>query len=632
MSFPRFHLAVSAVLAGSLLLGSVPLATAVSAPAPGLPCASADFGKQVPWKVPNGRGTQLVCVPADAGGDHVPEVTGEKLLDKVLDPAVVQHVWTVWTDPAPTKFTGSNLTNLASNGIPRDIAGAYQVAGIDPCKINARSIDKMVSLSYGRNGLLGRRSPGMPDSLGKLTVAVVPMVPSNLNVNLAGDSATGIDTNTNTQLANPVTWQGITAGVRNNIEQYLKDYFQEQSYGRMTLEFVYYPKIIQGTLNQGLYKQADETADYGTQAVAMTQAFRSIPLSWWNNEGKNVDILWGVEWGKPGAYLWQDPRSFAADGSISKFETIATPAGNFRGFILTPVNLPVRDKPLIAHEFAHAMRLPDMYQRKTNTVSSRMAAAIGRLSSGYTISGMLGWSRYINRWLSDEQVECVTGDRLLSTKGEYVDISLTPLQSPSTKGANKRLAVIPLTELGTAIMVESWRPEGSDAALQPNSITGTGADGALVYLMDARDSASSGVDVTGSWPYTGAPVILYRENTETVLPSTSGVPSACEGIPDETVDGVTTAGVDTTACNLALQAEIRSQAFLTKTEQQAAGETAGYIARYPVRILAPVRANDACGLSTGAGMAWMNRELTIELISRSDKGDRVRIGLAKRTC
>ena len=88
----------------------------------------------------------------------------------------------------------------------------------------------------------------------------------------------------------------------------------------------------------------------------------------------------------------------------------------------------------------------------------------------------------------------------------------------------------------------------------------------------------------------------------------------------------------TTACNLALQAEIRSQAFLTKTEQQAAGETAGYIARYPVRILAPVRANDACGLSTGAGMAWMNRELTIELISRSDKGDRVRIGLAKRTC
>lgn len=632
MAIPCRRLILPASLSIALVFGFVPAAPAAQTPAPGVPCASAELGKQVPWKVPNGRGTQLVCVPADGGGDHVPSVTEGKFIDKAVDPTVAGYVWTVWTDPAPTKFTGANLTDLSSAGIPRDIAGSYQVQGIGPCKVNARSIDNLVSMSYGRNGLLGRRSPGMPDSLGKLTVAVVPMVPSNLNVNLAGDSATGVNTDTNTALANPVTWQGITAGVRNNIEQYLKDYFQEQSYGRMTLEFVYYPKIIQGTVNQGLYKKADGTPDFGTQAVAMSQAFRSLPQSWWNNEGKNVDILWGVEWGKPGAYLWQDPRSFAADGTISKFETIATPAGNFRGFILTPVSLPVTDRPLIAHEFAHSMRLPDMYQRKTNTVSSRMAAAIGRLSSGYTISGMLGWSRYINRWLSDEQVECVTGDRLSSTRGEYVDISLTPLQRPSTKAANKRIAVIPLTELGTAIMVESWRPEGSDAALQPNSIAGTGADGALVYLMDARDSAGSGVDVTGSWPYTGAPVILYRENTETVLPSTSGVPPACEGIPDVTVGGVTTPGVDTTACNLALQAEIRSQAFLTKTADQSGGQTAGHIARYNVRVLAPVRANDPCGLSTADKSAWMNRELTIELIARSDKGDRVRIGLGKRTC
>ena len=34
----------------------------------------------------------------------------------------------------------------------------------------------------------------------------------------------------------------------------------------------------------------------------------------------------------------------------------------------------------------------------------------------------------------------------------------------------------------------------------------------------------------------------------------------------------------------------------------------------------------------GDGVAWMNRELTIELISRSGAGDRVRIGLGKRTC
>lgn len=631
MDSSRQYVFLPLALAVALVAAVAPPLQAAPAPAPGVDCAAADHGKELPWKAAKGRGVKLVCIPVDNGGDHVPSVNEGKSTSAWTDPVKGAHVWSVWAEPAPTQFNGAALTNLQANGIPRDIAGAYQVPSVEPCKINARSIDEMVSLSYGRNGLLGRRSSGMPDSLGKLTVGVFAVVPQNLTVDAAGSAASGTNTKTGAAVNN-LTWRTVTNGVRNNIEQYLKDYYLEQSYGRMSLEFVYYPKLLQGTIDQRLYDKADGEADYSAQGVAMTQAIRSVPDAWWTGDGKSVDVLWGIEYGKTGAYLWQDPRSYNDQLEVSKFETIVKPSGNYRGMILSPVSLPVTDKPLLAHEFGHAMRIPDMYQRKTNTVSSRMAAAIGRLSSGYTISGMLGWSRYINRWLSDEQVECVTADKLMSARGEYVDVSLTPLQRPSMRDSSKRLVVIPLTEGGTAIMVESWRPEGSDVAVHANSINGTGGDGALVYQMDARNSAASGVDVKGTWPYTGAPVVLYRENTSTVLPSDDGVPPACVGLPDQQVDGETVPGVETTACNLALQAEIRSQAFLTKTVEQAAGQTAGYKATYQVRFQAPVGAKDACGLSAVDGRAWVNRELTIELISRSDKGDRVRIGLGKRTC
>ncbi|MFM8857825.1 MAG: hypothetical protein ACKOI2_11615, partial [Actinomycetota bacterium] len=95
----------------------------------------------------------------------------------------------------------------------------------------------------------------------------------------------------------------------------------------------------------------------------------------------------------------------------------------------------------------------------------------------------------------------------------------------------------------------------------------------------------------------------------------------------------TTPAVNTPACNLALQDEVRDDAFLTRTAEQANGQTWGHLARYVVSVMTPVGGNDQCGLSAVDGQALMKRELTIQLLSRSEtEGDRVRISLGKRIC
>ena len=389
-----------------------------------------------------------------------------------------------------------------------------------------------------------------------MTIGVVISVPTDYRIldteNAARNAATVTysEEETVTYPAKRVNYNNIKTRVQ-NLESYLRDYFLEQSYGKLNVEFEYYPRLVRGN------RSVEDMTRDNWQAVAVQayNAANQVEDSFWESNFSNVTTVWSLIVDKPGAYAARAFREIEA--GRNDIVPLQTPVGDFRTTLQTPIpKTGNRDKPLIAHEIYHSLRLPDSYQRGSNPVSTRIAGRIGRGASGYSTSGMLGWDRYVSRWLTDDNIVCTTPDSLKAAGPSGSTVTLRAIQEPVLVSDEKKLIVIPLG-FDSAIVVESWRPVGSDRA---NALTGrrdTAQSGALVYVLNA--SSNNGLDVRYrdfDWPRVDSPVTLWRESLWTLrnVEFPSRLDGCEEGVPSEDEDA--------SACNNAMESLIREEAFL----------------------------------------------------------------------
>lgn len=127
--------------------------------------------------------------------------------------------------------------------------------------------------------------------------------------------------------------------------------------------------------------------------------------------------------------------------------------------------------------------------------------------------------------------------------------------------AGKRMIVVPLPDQRTAtpgpatkaIVIESWRPRGSDSAFASDR-RGWG-DGVLIYSVDAAQSSNGANGFSGLYPFGGAPLTLFREDPATIM---ARVPEACVPAAGASEEQQRTAF---TPCRNALMTQIRGDAF-----------------------------------------------------------------------
>jgi M6 family metalloprotease-like protein len=117
------------------------------------------------------------------------------------------------------------------------------------------------------------------------------------------------------------------------------------------------------------------------------------------------------------------------------------------------------------HEFGHSLGLPDLYGASIpgRNGFTRPYSLMDLISS--TAPGYMGYSRWVLRWLDDDQVRCVRTD---------ATVLLTPLATPG----GSKLAVVPLSA-SSALVVEVRRAIGYDSRLA--------SDGAIVYLVETNN-------------------------------------------------------------------------------------------------------------------------------------------------
>ena len=549
----RTALAVGTLISAlglSLLMG--PPASAAKIPIAGYPCTAKQSGKTIQTKAMKAKGLSLICVADDSehAHEHIKKVKGKHSASKL------QYKWSWWAPPLLTNqdekfFEAWSLWN-AAGGKPDFSAieawlAPYARAEVQPCKVNGLPTDTGSSASYGATGLFGREAPSYASSLGTLTIGVVMSVPTDYELTNDGQGAT--------------RGRGRTVGynaIKNrvvNLENYLHDYFLEQSYGILNVEFEYYPRLLRG--NRSIQNMESDT--WKAPAVQAYNAANQVEDSFWESEFSNVDAVWSLIVDKPGAYAYRAFREVELERD--DIVPLRTPVGDFRATMQTPIPADGNpDKPLVAHEIYHALRLPDSYQKSSNPTTTRIAARIGRGASGYSTSGMLGWDRYISRWLTDDNVECLTLDRLENdrkTTGSGPTVSLRAVQSPANDPNEKKLAVVPFNNGTQAIVVESWRPIGSDRAAALIGQRDTAQRGALVYLVNAESNNGLKVDSTASaWPTIDSPYTLYRDSLWTLNPDE--FPSRLTGCRE----GVPSAADDNSNCNSLMEARIRQEAFL----------------------------------------------------------------------
>ena len=607
MKRSKFSLVVTALLSATLSLGFVGAAGAApgASPIEGQSCSSDEAGRIVDAGKGQPSNVVLMCSPvSDGGPDHVPAEGGKQKGDKSDWESLEDYRWRYFAYPDASVKPDLRYTGVDESELLELVGKQYRMKSADPCRVNSRPVSRLVSYSYGEPGLYGRQSYGFADSFGTVKVGVVAVVPSNYEVvddgaafRAAGSNAAGV----------PVA--GLTHFFRSRIAEYLTDYFLEQSYGQLNLEFAYAPTVHQSEFSVADWSVEEDSLGMTRQTYDATQAVKAIPESWWRSDGAGVDMLLALELDKPGPFFWWNPAEREGD-ALELVSRVATPGGRFSGIVTIPSRLTTSDQPLVAHEIGHALRLPDMYQDSENPVAVRGAARIGRLASGYTSSGMLGWSRYISRWITDAQIECIPSS--LARKSRVTkEVTLTSLQRHG-RGKDKSLAVIPLATAGKALVVESWRPVGSDAATPSPQYDGTGANGALVYVIDT--DVRSGLQMQGQWPFPGNPATLYRDDARTVLPgAAASLPAACSR--PEALTGE--------ECKVALTTQIRSHAFLrppsTGIERQPQTR-----ARYDFPV--PGVCRDASGRTDG------EQSVTVDITDRGKFEDTVSISIDPPRC
>ena len=165
-------------------------------------------------------------------------------------------------------------------------------------------------------------------------------------------------------------------------------------------------------------------------------------------------------------------------------------------------------------------------------------------------------SDLIHRWIDDGRVTCLPIESFApSGVGVHAETLLPIQRPPYFDDGRNRLIVIPLPEATSGgratkgIVIESWRPIGTDRAFtaDPN-----GGDGLLVYMVDANGPATNGA--SGSWPLANGGVVLYREDRTSIEKNQTSGPCA------STTSGT---GADV-ADREAVQFCVRRDAFLTQ--------------------------------------------------------------------
>ncbi len=553
VSMRRSVLAVGTLISAlglSLLMG--PPANAAKIPIAGYPCTEKQSGKTIQTKALKAKGLSLICVADDSehAHEHNKNEKGKHSASKM------QYKWSWWSPPQTMKLDKDfneawsqwhAADGKQSNPSLMELLNApYTRKDTEPCKINGLRIDEVSSVSYGVAGIFGREAPGYPSSLGRLTIGVVISVPTDYQMLYNGEAA-----------ARP--GRGINYDdIRNqaaNLETYLNAYFLEQSYGKLDVEFKYYPRLLRG--NRSIQDMVDD--DWMAPAVQAYNTANQVEDSFWESDFSDVDAIWSLIVDKPGAYAVRSFRE--VEGGRDDTVSLQTPIGDFRTTMQTPIpGAGNDDKPLVAHEMYHVLRLPDSYQRDSNPVNTRIAGRIGRGASGYSTSGMLGWDRYISRWLTDDNVECLTLERLENDRkfgNSGVSISLRAIQSRANDRNEKKLAVVPFNSGSQAIVVESWRPIGSDQAAALSGRPDTAQRGALVYLVNAN--SNNGLDVASTasdWPTIDSPYTLYRDSLWTLQPDE--FPSRLTGCEE----GTPSAADDNANCSVLMETQIRQEAFL----------------------------------------------------------------------
>jgi len=254
-----------------------------------------------------------------------------------------------------------------------------------------------------------------------------------------------------------------------------ENFFLDQSYARLSLSFRPYHEWLQLSGTAAKYGEAltSYTGHRDWIQEAMNLADAHVDFT-------GVDAVLvvsppnasGVPYG-PTLMGWSDSNdgSLVADGTyIANAVTSGTDL-TYWGDLWYP------------HEMGHSLGLPDLYGasipgRGGFTRPFSLMDDIGSEAPGY-----MGYSRWILRWLDDDQVACMN---------ETATVSLTPL---ATTGGLK-LALIPFSPT-KALAIESRKQIGYDSELEregvvtylvntENGFGGTYGEGPMEVLNDAQ--------------------------------------------------------------------------------------------------------------------------------------------------
>lgn len=567
------------------------------APKPGSACTERQIGTLATTKEMSSLGLKLMCVEEESH-DHVGVLPNKE--SATVNRIKAERKWIPYGPPISPKLTDwlesgkgdASLAEEAARIWPNlDLKDSpkhkYDDPSLDPCRMGNGAQNqgmRTFNLSYGDPGLEGRDADGFMKSYGTVTVGVNAVYPKDSTRN--GDTVTFKD--------------GSTASVSQalqNIETRIKDvvgpYFYEQSYGKLRVEVAVVP--IFRAADPGGYTQEQWDSSRGNYAWDVQRSWRRVPSAWMNKN--KPDVLMTVTLGRnEGANTWDNAlRNPGQPAATSPLVGTFPASGDGLRFSGALSVFSGADGMTLTHEIGHAMREQDQYESgEENEVQRRYNGRVGRLAT-IRSTGFLGWERYIHRWIDDGRVTCLPIESFAPNGSGVHAETLLPIQRPPyfDEGRN-RLIVIPLPE-GTSggratkgIVVESWRPIGTDAAFKADP---NGGDGLLVYMVDANGPATNGA--RGEWPLANGGVALYREDHKSIEANQTTGPCA------STVSGAGAMVADRDAVQLC----VRRDAFLTQDS---------FSANAPDATYKVTRASTFCRSGQESG------EITISLLFRTE--------------
>jgi M6 family metalloprotease-like protein len=530
------------------------------APRIGSACSGKEVDSVVQTKRMRKAGYWMVCSMLE-DPDHDPHGSEDgKSFEK--DAEEPSYVWSVRTPASLGALVRGKELDLDLNK-PRlsvDLSlkpRKYDLSANDSCRLG--DIDKLerqnqttdtlipqgdrMTMGFGEAGKNGRDRSGFPSSLGEFKIGFVIQVPKDARLN-GGATEEWMIPAEGSQGSYVVTRDSVVEAIDRAVVEGFAPYFREQSYYQMNVTHAVYPTTVQasdgtatityvrgGQPGELTREFSSSLSDWKTEKANRVrgahQFLTELPLNAWSSDFQDVDVVWFVQVGRfPGAWHWTSGWGFNG----GEIQTSAGQGPTLKGSIFSSERflqggqLHPNNIPTAVHEIGHSLRLPDQYTPASDDPYARFVGRVGIMGRGDQPGGFLGWERYIQRWLDDSRVTCITPQMLteLARNNRSMTVQLAPIQQFPFFDTKNRLAVIKIND-NRAFVVESWRPRGTDRALHIESQAALGsegrvANGTLVYFVDAvpagSNSAYRTADVT---PMGGAPSALWRSNEETVL-------------------------------------------------------------------------------------------------------------------